>query len=58
MVNVAVDAMGGDLGSKIVVDAVLQYLNEHDDVSFYVVGKTEELTALEGKERNNLYRKK
>ena len=49
MIKLAIDAMGGDLGSKIVVDAVLQYLNEHDDVSFYVVGKKEELTALEGK---------
>ena len=49
MIKLAVDAMGGDLGSKIVVDAVLQYLNEHDDVSFYVCGKKEELTELEGK---------
>ncbi|MCI5744850.1 MAG: phosphate acyltransferase PlsX [Erysipelotrichaceae bacterium] len=49
MIKLAVDAMGGDLGSKIVVDAVLNYLNEHNDVEFYVVGKKEELTALEGK---------
>ena len=49
MIKLAVDAMGGDLGSKIVVETVLNYLNEHDDVSFYVVGKKEELTALEGK---------
>lgn len=49
MIKLAVDAMGGDNGSKIVVEAVLNYLAEHDDVSFYVVGKTEELTALEGK---------
>lgn len=49
MIKLAVDAMGGDLGSKIVVDAILQYLSEHDDVSFYVCGKKEELQALEGK---------
>lgn len=49
MIKLAVDAMGGDNGSPIVVEAVLNYLKEHDDVSFYVVGKKEELTALEGK---------
>ena len=49
MIKLAVDAMGGDLGSKIVVEAVLNYLKEHNDVEFYVVGKTEELTELEGK---------
>ena len=49
MIKLAIDAMGGDLGSKIVVDAVLNYLKEHDDVSFYVVGKKEELTELENK---------
>ena len=37
MIKLAVDAMGGDNGSKIVVEAVLNYLAEHDDVSFYVV---------------------
>lgn len=49
MIKLAIDAMGGDLGSKIVVEAVLEYLKEHNDVSFYVVGKKEELTELEGK---------
>ena len=49
MIKLAVDAMGGDLGSKIVVDAILNYLNEHDDVEFHVCGKKEELVALEGK---------
>ena len=49
MIKLAVDAMGGDNGSKIVVEAVLNYLSEHNDVSFYVVGKADELTALEGK---------
>lgn len=49
MIKLAIDAMGGDLGSTIVVQAVLNYLNEHNDVMFYVVGKKEELTALENK---------
>ena len=49
MIKLAVDAMGGDNGSPIVVEAVLNYLKEHDDVEFYVVGKKEELSALEGK---------
>ncbi len=49
MIKLAIDAMGGDNGSKIVVEAVLDYLNEHQDVEFYVVGKKEELSLLEGK---------
>ena len=49
MIKLAVDAMGGDLGSRTVIDAVSNYLKEHDDVEFYVVGKKEELTELEGK---------
>ena len=46
MIKLAIDAMGGDLGSKIVVKAVLNYLSEHNDVEFYVVGKKEELSEL------------
>ncbi len=49
MIKLAVDAMGGDLGSSIVVKAVLDYLKEHNDVEFHVVGKLEELKELEGK---------
>ncbi len=49
MIKLAIDAMGGDLGSKIVVKAVLNYLSEHNDVEFYVVGKKEELSELENK---------
>jgi len=49
MIKLAVDAMGGDLGSGIVVEAILNYLKKHDDVEFHVVGKIEELKALEGK---------
>lgn len=49
MIKLAVDAMGGDLGSKIVVEAILNYLKENNDVEFFVVGKKEELVDLEGK---------
>lgn len=49
MIKLAIDAMGGDLGSKIVVEAILEYLSNNNDVEFYVVGKKEELTELEGK---------
>ena len=49
MIKLAVDAMGGDLGSSIVVQAVLNYLKTNNDVEFHVVGKLEELKLLEGK---------
>lgn len=49
MIKLAVDAMGGDLGSSIVVEAVLNYLKEYNDVEFHVVGKLEELKLLDGK---------
>ena len=39
MIKLAVDAMGGDLGSKIVVEAILNYLKENNDVEIFVVGK-------------------
>ena len=46
--RIVVDAMGGDEGSKAVVEAVINYLKKHDDLEITVVGKKEELTALEG----------
>ncbi len=49
MIKLSIDAMGGDNGSKIVVEAVLNYLSNHNDVEFYVVGKEEELQQLKGK---------
>ena len=49
MIKLAVDAMGGDLGSSIVIQAVLNYLAQNQDVEFHVVGKLEELQPLEGK---------
>ena len=47
MIKIAIDAMGGDNGSSIVVSAVNNFLKDHNDVIFYVVGKKEELTKLD-----------
>lgn len=49
MSKLIIDAMGGDNGSKAVVEAVLNYLAKKPDTLFTVVGKKEELTLLEGK---------
>ncbi|MBO4682238.1 MAG: phosphate acyltransferase PlsX [Bacilli bacterium] len=49
MARLIIDAMGGDNGSKAVVEAVLNYLEKKPETNFTVVGKKEELTALEGK---------
>lgn len=46
--KIVVDAMGGDNGSSIVVGAIKNFLNKHQDVEITAVGKIEELTALEG----------
>lgn len=44
--KLAIDAMSGDLGSKIVVDACLSFLEKNKTDELYVVGKIEELEAL------------
>ncbi len=46
--KVAIDAMSGDLGSNIVVEACLSFLQKNTTDELYVVGKIEELQALEG----------
>ena len=48
MIKIAVDAMGSDKGSSIVVEAVKNFLNDYRDVEFSVYGKKEELKELEG----------
>lgn len=48
MIKIAVDAMGSDNGSKIVVEAIKNFLNDYKDVEFVVYGKKEELVELEG----------
>jgi fatty acid/phospholipid biosynthesis enzyme len=48
MLKFIVDTMGGDNGSSIVVEAILNYLKTAKDVEIVAVGKKEELTKLEG----------
>lgn len=47
MIKISVDAMSGDLGSEIVVEAISKFIEKHDDVEIHVVGKKEELQQLE-----------
>lgn len=44
--KLGIDAMSGDLGSKIVVEACLSFLEKNKTDELYVVGKIEELQAL------------
>lgn len=46
MIKIAVDAMGSDEGSKIVVEAIKQYHQTYPEVVFYVCGKKDELQEL------------
>lgn len=50
MKRLAIDAMSGDLGSSIVVEACLDFIKNHNDVELYVTGKKEELQLLENKD--------
>ncbi len=47
MLKLVVDTMGGDLGSKTVVDAIKEFVQENKDIQIFAVGKKEELTDLE-----------
>lgn len=49
MIKIVVDAMGGDNGSSIIVEAIEKFLKDNNDVEITVAGKKEELSALEGK---------
>ena len=46
MYKLSIDAMSGDLGSSVVVEACEKFLQTHKDVELYVTGKQEELTSL------------
>lgn len=48
MIKIAVDAMGSDNGSSIVVSAIKNFLNDYKDVELTVYGKKEELSELIG----------
>ena len=47
MIKIVVDAMGGDNGSSIVVEAAKKFLEDYKDVELTLVGKKEELSSLE-----------
>ncbi len=47
--KLVVDTMGGDLGSKVIVSAILDFLKQNPDVEIIAVGNKKELTALEGR---------
>ena len=44
--KIAVDAMGGDNGSKVVVEAIKEFKKDNQDVEIVVFGKEEELFEL------------
>ena len=44
--KIAVDAMGGDNGSKPIIDAIKEFKKENQDVEIVVFGKEEELFEL------------
>lgn len=46
MYKLSIDAMSGDLGSSIVVEACEMFMKNHHDVELYVTGKKEELETL------------
>ena len=47
MIKIVVDAMGGDNGSSVVVEACKKFLEDYKDVELTLVGKKEELSSLE-----------
>lgn len=49
MKKIIVDAMGGDLGSKAVIEGILAFLSANKEVEITVVGRKEELVALQDK---------
>lgn len=51
MYKLSIDAMSGDLGSSIVVEACQSFIKNHQDVELYVTGKSEELEKLKDLER-------
>lgn len=48
--NIVIDMMGSDLGSKVTVGAIKEYLKNNKDIHFICVGKKEELQELENNE--------
>ena len=49
MIRIAVDTTGGDNGSKVIVDAINNFLSKNNDAQIVAFGNKEELKELEGK---------
>ena len=47
--NMIIDTMGSDNGSKATTEGILRFLETHKDVEIIAVGRKEELSCLEGK---------
>ena len=47
--KIAVDTLGGDNGSTVIVKAIIEFLTKHKDVEIVAVGNQDELKELEGK---------
>lgn len=46
MINFAVDCMGSDNGPKVICQAILNFINSHEDVFIYAVGNELDLETL------------
>lgn len=48
MIKIAIDTLGSDNGSELIVQGIIDFLKDNKDVSIVAVGKKEELTKLNG----------
>ena len=48
MMNIIVDTLGSDLGSRPIVAAIKTFINKNSDINIIAVGNKEELSSLEG----------
>lgn len=53
MLKIAVDCMGNDNGSEVIVAAINEFLNEKKDVMIYACGDEKELETLKSNPRVN-----
>lgn len=49
MIRIAVDTTGGDNGSKVIVEAILDFLSKNEGIQIVAFGNKEELKDLKGK---------
>ena len=55
MLKIAVDCMGSDNGSEVIVAAINEFLNEKKDVVIYACGNEKELEALKSNPRIKIF---